>query len=186
LRRQNIDYSDKQLFKGDGKKFLKDLSNPIIDSCLAIYETIDEELENTEKELKCEGRKYEEVQLLNSIPGVGIYSDTMIFEEIADIERFSSEEKLFSYAGLVPSVHQSGESNYHGRLSKKCNNYLQLILVQCVQQHIRYCSESKISSFYRKLQKKKPNNVAKIATARKLLQVIYHILKNGDEFRVNG
>ena len=186
LRRQNIDYSNKALFKEDGLQFLKDLSNPIIDSCLAIYKTIDEELENTEKELKEEGKEYDEVQLLNTIPGVGLYSGTMIFEEIADIERFPSEDKLFSYAGLVPTVHQSGESNYHGRLSKECNKYLQWILVQCVQNHIKYCPESKISSFYRKLKKKKSNNLAKIAAARKLLQVIYHMLKNGDEFRVKG
>ena len=186
LRRQNIDYSDKQLFKDEGKEFLKDLSNPIIDSCLEIYETIDEQREKTEKALIKEGRKYDEVKLLHTIPGVGLYSGTLIFEEIANIDRFESEEKLFSYAGLVPTVHQSGESTYIGQLSKECNKYLQWILVQCVQQHLRYCPNSKISAFYKKLKRKKPNNIAKIAAARKLLQAIYHMLKNGDEFRVNG
>ncbi len=186
LRRQIIDYSNRSIFKNDGIKFLEDLDNPIIDSCLSIYQTIDEELEIVEKKLTDQGMEYEEVRLLNTIPGVGPYSATLIFGEIADINRFSSEEKLFSYAGLVPTVHQSGEKNYHGRLSKECNKYLQWILVQCVQQHIRYCSNSKISSFYRKLKKKKPNNVAKIATARKLLQAIYWMLKNHDEFRVKG
>lgn len=186
LRRQNIDEPSFSLFKDKGIKFLKELSNPIIDSCLSIYEVIDKEREKIEKELTEKGMKYEQARLLNTIPGIGAYSATLIFEEIADIDRFSSEEKLFSYAGLVPTVHQSGEHTYHGRLSKECNKYLQWILVQAVQSHRRYCPESKISAFYRKLNKKKNHNVAKVATARKLLQTIYHMLKNGDEFRVKG
>ncbi len=186
LRRQNIDYSDKALFKEDGLKFLKNLSNPMIDSYLSIYETVDKEVKDVENRLTDIGSKYEQVRLLNTIPGVGMYSATMIFEEIADIDRFPSEEKLFSYAGLVPTVHQSGENSYYGRLSKECNKYLQWILVQCVQNHLRFCPGSKISSFYKRLKKKKPHNVAKVAAARKLLQAIYHMLKNNDEFRVKG
>lgn len=186
LRRQNIDYSNKSLFKKDGKQFLRDLSNPIIDSCLSIYETINKELEETQKKLTKKGMKYSQVKLLSTIPGVGSYSATVIFEEIADIDRFASEEKLYSYAGLVPTVHQSGEQTYRGRLTKECNKYLQWILVQAVQTHFQYCPESNISSFYRRLKKKKPTNVAKIAAARKLLQAIYHMLKNEDEFRVEG
>ncbi len=186
LRRQNIDYSGKPLFKVEGLRFLRELSNPIIDSCLSIYEAIDKERKKMEGKLTTKGWKYEEVRLLQTIPGVGLYSGTLIFEEIGDIERFPSEDKLFSYAGLVPTVHQSGEHTYYGRLSKECNKYLKWVLIQCVQIHFRYCPESKISSFYRRLKKKKPNNVAKIAATRKLLQVIYHMLKNHDEYRVKG
>lgn len=186
LRRQNIDEPNFGLFRDKGIKFLKELSNPIISSCLSIYKAIDKELEHTENELIKIGMEYKQVKLLNTIPGIGAYSATLIFEEIADINRFSSEEKLFSYAGLVPTVHQSGEHSFHGRLTKECNKYLQWILVQAVQSHIRYCPESKISAFYRRLNKKKNHNVAKIATARKLLQAIYQMLKNNDEFRVKG
>lgn len=186
LRRQNIDYSNRSIFKKDGLRYLKELDNPIIDSYLNIYKTIDEELNKIEKALIEKGMEYEHVRLLTTIPGIGAYSASLIFGEIADIHRFPSEEKLFSYAGLVPTVHQSGEHTYYGRLSKERNKYLQWILVQAVQSHVRYCPGSKISSFYRRLKKKKPNNVAKIAAARKLLQTIYHMLKNNDKFRVEG
>lgn len=186
MRRHNIDYPSSTLFKVDGLLFLTHLDNPIIDSCLAIYKTIDEEVKKIEKKLTEIGMEYEQVRLLNSIPGVGPYSATMIFEEIADIHRFPSEEKLFSYAGLTPTVHQSGEHSYYGRLSKVCNKNLRWILVQCVQNHLRFCPDSNISSFYKRLKKRKNYNVAKIAAARKLLQTIYHMLKNNDKFRANG
>ncbi|MFO8109195.1 MAG: IS110 family transposase [Thermoplasmata archaeon] len=186
LRRHNIDYSNRSIFKEDGIQFLKELSNPIIDSHLNIYKTVDEELNNMEDVVIKEGLEYEQVKLLNTIPGIGLYSATLIFAEIADIHRFTSEEKLFSYAGLVPTVHQSGKNTYYGRLSRERNKYLQWILVQAIQSHFRFCPESNISSFYRRLKKRKPNNVAKIAATRKLLQTIYHMLKNNHKFRVNG
>ncbi len=186
LRRQNIEYSNRSLFSEKGKRFLKNLSNILIDSCLSIYEKMDEEVERVEDKLTKRGLKHKEVRLLNTIPGVGPYSATLIFAEIADIDRFSSEEKLFSYAGLVPKVHQSGNSTRLGKIKQKCNQKLRWILLQDIQNHYQYCPNSNISSYYEKIKRKKNKNAAKIAGARKLLQAIYWMLKNHDKFRAKG
>jgi len=43
-----------------------------------------------------------------SIPGIGYFSAMAILAEVGEIERFPNEEKLCSYAGIVPSLDQSG------------------------------------------------------------------------------
>jgi len=47
----------------------------------------------------------EEAKLLMTIPGVGYFTALAILAEIGDVIRFPNEERLCSYAGLVPSVH---------------------------------------------------------------------------------
>ena len=183
LRRKNLKYNGQDTFSKDGIKWLRSLNNPEIDSYLAIYETVMREIKSADNEINREGIKDKEVKLLTTIPGIGIYSALLILSEIGDIHRFKSEEKLFSYAGLIPRVHQSGETNYHGRITKEGSKYLRWILIEAVQVHIRYAPDSKITYHYYRIKKKRPGNVAKVAAARKLLQAIYHMLKNETEFR---
>ncbi len=62
---------------------------------------------------------------LHTIPGVGILSAAMILSEIGDISRFSSASKLAAFAGIDPTVKQSGEFNAtHNHMSKRGSPYL--------------------------------------------------------------
>lgn len=183
LRRRNLKYSGPNVFTKAGIEWLQGLAIPAINSYLIIYEVVLKELKSVELQIKIEGMNYEEVRLLTTIPGIGVYSALLIYSEIGDITRFGSEEKLFSYAGLIPSVHQSGENSYYGRITKQGSRHLRWILVEAVLVHVLHAPESNITRYYYRLKKKKPGNVATVATARKLLQVIYHMLKNEDEFR---
>ena len=58
------------------------------------------------------------VNILMTIPGMGIYSSAAIMSEVDDISRFSSKERLASYAGLVPRQNQSGSSDIRGHITK--------------------------------------------------------------------
>lgn len=187
LRRKNIKYPDgAEIFMGKGKKWLRSLENPFIDSYLAIYETVEKELKDAEREIEKAGEAYEEVRLLTGIVGIGKYSALIVYSEIENCSGFPTEEKVFSYAGLVPRVHQSGNTSYYGRITKEGSKYLRWILVEAVRVHVRWCPNSKITKHYNKIKKKKGANIAATAAARKLLQVIYHMLKNKEEFRIEG
>jgi transposase len=54
-----------------------------------------------------------------TMPGVDFYSALLILSEIGSIERFIDQWKLVSYAGLAPSLHQSGRTLYIGRITKR-------------------------------------------------------------------
>jgi len=188
LLRQGIKYKKgPTLFKGIGIKWLHNLKIPSVKTYLNLYESAKKEIKKLEKEFKKQGKQYKETQLLTTIPGIGTYSALIILSEIGDINRFSNEEKLFSYAGVTPSVHQTGQNTYHGHITKQGSKHLRWILTETVRIHLiwtaRHMVETKISQFYQRLCKKKPRNVAATAAARKLLQIIYHMLKNKNEFR---
>jgi transposase len=188
LRRKNIKYQDgASIFTRKGKEKLRSLKNPVIDSYLAIYETVEGELKKAEREIALAGERYDEVKLTTGIKGIGVlYSALIIFSEIGDGSRFPTEEKVFSYAGLVPRVHQSGNESYYGRITKEGSRYLRWILVEAARVHVQWCPESKITKHYQKIKRKRGANIAAIAVARKLLPVIYHMLKNNEEFRIEG
>lgn len=183
LHRRNLKYSGPDVFTKAGIEWLQGLCIPAIDSYLVIYDAVVKELKALELEIKTAGMRYEEVRLLTTIAGIGVYSALLIFSEIGDITRFGSEEKIFSYAGLIPRIHQSGENSYYGRITKEGSKHLRWILVEAIWIHIQYAPDSNITRYYYRLKKKKPGNIAAMAAARKLLQVMYHMLKNKDEYR---
>ncbi len=63
----------------------------------------------------------EETMLLTTIPGIGYFSALLIYAEIGDIKRFPNSKKLCSYAGLVPSIRQSGNKVITGKITKETN-----------------------------------------------------------------
>lgn len=67
---------------------------------------------------------------LHTIPGVGIIAAATILGEIGDIRRFKSSSSLVTYAGIDPSVKQSGEFNStHNHMSKRGSPYLQHVIL---------------------------------------------------------
>jgi len=95
--------------------------------------------------------------------------------ELADIDRFRRVEELHSYAGLVPSTRSSGDKTYHGRITKQGNKWLRWALVEAVYPATRVVHDLLV--FYQRIARRKGANVAKVATARRLLTIIYKLLK---------
>ena len=117
----------------------------------------------------------EDIHNLMSIPGLAYFSAALIKSEIACISRFASLPRLYSYAGLTPRVHQSGDKCIHGPLSKNRRKYLRWILLEVVYHYVK--ADPKRKQMFDFLKKRKGHNTAKVIMARELLKVIYHILK---------
>jgi hypothetical protein len=78
---------------------------------------------------------------------------------------------------IVPRVSQSNETDNRGRITKRGNRLLRSTLVQCTLVAVRYSPYLK--SFYNRIKDRRGTGKAIIATARKLLTIIYDTLKNG-------
>ena len=115
-----------------------------------------------------------------TVPGIDYYSALMISAEIGDIRRFRTAKKLICYAGLNPSISQSGEKCYMGHIAKEGNNNLRWILGQCA--NIAVMNDSRLALFYQRIKKGKNHNIAITATARKLLTIIFAMLKNNTKY----
>ena len=84
---------------------------------------LDEQIEALDDEIM---KYYENFNCyLHTIPGVGVIGAATILAEIGDIHRFSNSASLVAYAGIDPTVKQSGEFNStHNHMSKRGSPYL--------------------------------------------------------------
>lgn len=156
---------------------LKALGDYRINGYLNIIESLDAEIRDMSKRIVQLATENEAARLLLTIPGIGYYSALLIASEIGDINRFPDSHHLCAYAGLVPSTHSSGGITYNGRITKIGSKYLRWVITECTYTHIRTAIDSNISKFYARIARKKGNGVAIVATASKLMRVVYWVLK---------
>lgn len=117
-----------------------------------------------------------------SIPGVGIEIGPSLIDEIGNIKNFENSSKLLAYAGLDPSINQSGtmHSNYSS-MSKRGSSYLRQALFLAA---FLICqNDETFRTYYEKKKSEgKHHYVALTHVARKLTRVIFHLLKTNQKF----
>ena len=111
---------------------------------------------------------------LMQIPGIGFFTAFSVLAAIGDINRFPSPKHLSSYAGLVPSVHQSGQKNFTGHITKAGRPLLRWLMVEAAHFAVRW--DPHWQAVYQNIAKRRGKSVALVAVARKLLVVIWHLL----------
>jgi|TARA_Y100000294_G_scaffold170037_1_gene181877 transposase len=116
-------------------------------------------------------------QGLTSIKGIGSRSAAIFLSAIGDVNDFESADKLAAYFGIVPRVSQSNDTDHRGRITKRGNKLVRTTLVQCTLIAIRYSGY--LNSHYRRIKERRGAGKAIIATARKLLKIIFDTLTNG-------
>ena len=120
---------------------------------------------------------------LTSIPGIGTVLAATILSEIGNISRFSSSDKLLAYAGLDPSVKQSGEfRSNQNRMSKRGSPYLRraiwlasTVAVQC---------DPMFQAYYEKKTSEGLHYMNVIGhVSRKMTAVIFAVLRDGQPYQ---
>jgi len=116
-------------------------------------------------------------QHLTSIPGIGPVTGAAIVAEIGDVSRFDSVEKLVAYAGIDPSVYQTGQFRAsEAHMSKRGSPYLRHALWLAASVAIKH--DPQLQAYYqRKRQEGKHYGTALGAVCRKLLARVYIVLK---------
>jgi len=128
------------------------------------------------------------VRLLRSIPGTGIVNASAVRGIIADVDRFDDPKKMAAYAGLVPWVSNSNEIVRHGHITKRGSTILRNALVQMAMGMIRYWAsdaENKnmpLYNWYHHIAARTSGGKSKIALARKIVHIVWAMLKNEREF----
>jgi len=121
-------------------------------------------------------------ELLESIPGVGRQTATVILAELPAVERLPSAESAAAYCGLAPREFTSGTSvKRRTRLSKAGNTRLRKALFMPTQTAVRF--NPVLGAFFERLVKAgKPPMQAIGACMRKLVMICYGVLKNRKPF----
>ena len=119
---------------------------------------------------------------LHTIPGIGMIATATILAEIGDIHRFKSSSALVAFAGIDPTVRQSGEFNStHNHMSKRGSPYLRHAIFLAATT----CSfhNSPLNAYYKKKRDQgKHHLTATGAVARKLTTIIYAVLRDSKPY----
>jgi len=140
---------------------------------------------DAEIEKQAKDRYENEIKILTSIKGIGKVMAISFLIESKDIRLYSDWKKLSAYAGIDPSVMQSGSSvNKPGKISKRGNRYLRYILFLMADSVRKFCP--RYNQYYeKKLNEGKKYKVRIIAVANKLVKLIFVLLQKGECYEEN-
>jgi len=176
---------EKELFSQKGIARLKavemaSVDKALVEGLLKLHEELRALIKTSDKLVEELFQKMPEAQRIYTVPGFGKFFSVLVATEIDDIRRFESAAKLHSYAGVIPSTHSSGMRSYQGKMTREGNRWLRWAAVEAVWPAIRH--DRGLQLFYQKYASRKKPNAAKVATARRLLTIIYTILKEGRNY----
>lgn len=176
------------IFGKEGMEWLKSIKLPEVErktmnGDLKLLKAIQDRIGESNKLIEELGKKDERIKYLLSIPGIGTFFAVLLCYEIDNINRFRTDKKLHAYAGLVPSTYASGGKVFHGHITKQGNKWIRWAMVEAVWPAIR--SDGELRMYYDRLRIKKGANCAKVATAKRLLTVVYRVLKEERYYHVH-
>jgi transposase len=150
---------------------------------IAQIELLDSQLERVEAEMT-EIMEFND-SVIMTIPGVGHINGGMILGEIGDIHRFSNPGKLLAFAGLDPSVYQSGNFQAkHTRMSKRGSRVLRYALINAAHNVVK--NNATFKAYYdAKMAEGRSHYNALGHCAGKLVRVIWKMLTDDVEFNLD-
>ncbi len=140
-----------------------------------------ERIESIDEELGERFFARPEARILTSLPGMGAILGAEFLVAVGDIRTFESAERLAAYAGLVPAARDSGKRVGNHRRMRGGNKILKRVFYQSAFASLRSAPESRI--FYdRKRAEGKRHTQALIALARRRVNVLWAMLRDGTTF----
>jgi len=146
-----------------------------VEANLRLIEDLDEEIDLADDQVHKVLGKDARIRRLLPIPGIGFTTAALIVAEIGEIERFPRPGHLASWAGLTPTERSSAEHTRMGHISKQGSRWLRWILVEaaCTAQR-----NPQLAKFYLPTASRRGNKIARVALARRLVELCFHALRS--------
>ena len=190
LARHNLTPPVSDLFGVQGRAFLQSCQGlsladrRSIDDNLAAIDFFDRHVGEVSRCLEEEVRADEQVTLLQTLPGVGLITAAIIRAELGEVGRFRSADQAARWAGLTPSVRASDETIHRGAISREGSTYLREAMVGAALRAVR--TSPCLRRFHERIAKRRGPGMARVALARKMLEIAYCMLRSGQPFREAG
>ena len=149
----------------------------MLGSQLRHIDYLDEEIARLDEEVKTRMLPFEEeLELVDTIPGVGRRTAEQILAEIGtDMSQFPSAAHLCSWAGLAPGNNESAGKRKSGA-TRKGNQKLRAALVEAARSTTRM-KQTYLAAQYHRIAARRGKNRAAIAVAHRILTIVYSILQ---------
>ena len=157
-------------------------SDFLIESYVKSINCLSEQIDSIEKQI-IEAVGKLDTHIL-SIPGIAEISASSIIAEFGDIKNFESPEKMLAFAGLEPSIRQSGTLSTEGHMVKHGSGYLRNTIMRVVNSLVMH--DQVFYDYYNKKRDEgKHHLVAQSHVAKKLIRVIYTLETKGIDYNIN-
>jgi transposase len=167
---------------------LNDADRFVVGQLWADYQHYDEQLIEIWTALKAFAKKASHKEkeartVLKTVPGVGPVTIEVVLSELGDIARFRNAKTVCAYAGLAAVVRQSGgKKSKDLGISKQGSGLLRWALVEASWRTVRHSTKWK--RIYERIAKRSGGKRAIVAVARKLLCVLYAMLKTMTPYKI--
>jgi transposase len=122
------------------------------------------------------------IELITSVPGIGLITGMMLLAEIEDIKRFDNSDKLAGLIGIVPDCHSSGLTEKKGEMTSRGQYFMRKGIIEC--SWVAASKDPALSLAYCNYCKRMEPNKAITRIARKLINRIFSVLKNEKKYEI--
>ena len=150
-----------------------------LQTILSLYEDINSKIDSIDKQISTIIKDLNPPTL--SIPGIGVISCASIISEFGDFSRFDNPGQMLSFAGLEPSLIESGTLSSKGKMVKRGSGYLRQTLMN-VSMVVIANNHTFYDYFHKKMNEGKPYRVALSHVCKKLIRVIFILEKKNIQF----
>ena len=148
-----------------------------------IWKSIETEIKAIELELKKQAQQDVNEATYRSAPGIGALSARILANELEDMSQFANERQLFSYTGLTPSEHSSGESIRRGHITRQGNPRVRRVLCEAAWTAIK--QDQQLGEYFERLSSRTGKKKAIVAVARKLVGRIRSAFRQGELYQMS-
>ncbi len=138
-----------------------------------------------EQRLKAQAKEDDGLQhIYESVPGIGPIHARQLINELGDMKQFKNEKRLFSYTGLTPSEHSSGERVWQGHITRQGNPVLRHILVEAAW--VAITKDPSLKEIMDRVSHTRGKKRAIVGIARRLIARIRSCVLNGSLYEIKS
>ena len=123
-------------------------------------------------------------RLLMTIPGISYLTAVTLLSEIVDIGRFRTAEKFAASGGVIPSHRNSASTYRGGGITKQGSVWMRNAIVEAATTTARH--DERMRKIYERIRRRRGAMKARVAVARHMLEIIWHMLTNNEEYRTQN
>jgi len=153
----------------------------VLDALVEMLDVHNEVLKRMNERIGDMNRRDHRARLLKTIPGVGDITARILLAEIGEVKRFKTAKSLACYVGLTPGQRQSGEKMCTTGITKEGSTHIRWVMVEAAWRAVR--RDPRMREVYERLRERKSKSQAICAVARKMTEIVWHILTGEVPYR---
>ncbi|MFQ5792854.1 MAG: IS110 family transposase [Acidobacteriota bacterium] len=170
----------------DADSELPDALRPVLYELCVEIRQLEKRIRELERQLEAFAEHEPLVYRLRTIPGIGLLTATALLAFVGDIVRFRSCRHFASYLGLTPRERSSGNTRRLGRISKRGDVYLRMLLTHGARAVLWAAKgqdhPGRLRAWALKLERQRGHNKAAIALANKLARIVWAVWKREQDY----